>query len=101
MGSKGALGSLFHLAFIYACRINDCDEILVEVNPRHMAFYKRMLGFIQAAPERTRDRVGAPAVLLRLPSMYVGEQIDLHAGHQTSGKRSLYPYFFPGSRKKA
>jgi hypothetical protein len=92
-GSKDALASLFHLAFIYGCKINDCDDILIEINPRHVAFYKRWLGFEQAGPERMCGRVGAPAVLMRLPGVYADEQIRLNGGHQTRA-RSLYPYFF-------
>jgi hypothetical protein len=93
-GSKEALASLFHLAFIYACKIHHSDDILIEVNPRHVAFYKRMLGFEQAGPERMCDRVNAPAVLMRLPAAYAAEQIRTHGGGQQSRVRSLYPYFF-------
>ncbi|MES2561926.1 MAG: hypothetical protein V4637_04285 [Pseudomonadota bacterium] len=93
-GTKDALASLFHLAYMYAHRINCCDDIVIEVNPRHMVYYKRMLGFTQAGPERTCERVSAPAVLLRLPCTYAAEQIARHGGHKADGARSLYPYFF-------
>jgi hypothetical protein len=93
-GSKEALASLFHLAFIYACKLHQSDDILIEVNPRHVAFYKRMLGFEQAGPERMCDRVNAPAVLMRLPAVYAADQIRTHGGGQQSRGRSLYPYFF-------
>jgi hypothetical protein len=91
---KDVLASLFHLAFIYAHRIHACDDIVIEVNPRHVAFYRRWLGFAQAGPERTCERVNAPAMLLRLPCAYAAEQIAQHGGHKTEGGRSLYPYFF-------
>jgi hypothetical protein len=93
-GTKDALASLFHLAYMYAHRINRCDDIVIEVNPRHRVYYKRMLGFTQAGPERTCERVSATAVLLRLPCTYAAEQIAQHGGHKTEGARSLYPYFF-------
>jgi len=92
--TKEALAALMNLAIIYAFRITSCDDMLIEVNPRHAAYYKRMLGFVQAGPQRTCDRVGAPAVLLRLTSTYATEQIDQHGGHQTNDTKSLYPYFF-------
>lgn len=41
-------------------------DILIEVNPRHVAFYKRVFGFEPLGPERTCLRVGAPCRLLRL-----------------------------------
>jgi hypothetical protein len=93
-GTKDVLAALFHLAFMYAHRINNADDIVIEVNPRHVAYYKRMLGFNQAGPQRMCDRVSAPAVLLHLPCSYAAEQIARHGGHQTTEGRSLYPYFF-------
>ncbi|MCC7547483.1 MAG: hypothetical protein IT532_06940 [Burkholderiales bacterium] len=41
-------------------------DILIEVNPRHVPFYRRVFGFEPLAPERTCLRVGAPSRLLRL-----------------------------------
>jgi hypothetical protein len=93
-GSKDALAALFHLGFIYAHRIHQSDDIFIEVNPRHVAYYKRMLGFTEAGPEKLCGRVGAPAVLLHISCSYADRQIALHGGHQTSGGRSLYPHFF-------
>jgi hypothetical protein len=93
-GSKNALAALFHLGFIYAHLIHESDDIFIEVNPRHVAYYERMLGFTQAGPERPCTRVGAPAVLLHLSCTYAREQIALHGGHESHGARSLYPYFF-------
>jgi hypothetical protein len=97
-GTKDVLAALFHLAFMYAHRLNHADDIVIEVNPRHVTYYKRMLGFTQAGAQRMCDRVDAPAVLLHLPCSYAAEQIARHGGHQTSEGRSLYPYFF--SRKE-
>jgi hypothetical protein len=79
---------------MYAYRLNHADDIVIEVNPRHVAYYKRMLGFTQAGAQRMCERVSAPAVLLHLPCSYAAEQIARHGGHQTSEGRSLYPYFF-------
>jgi hypothetical protein len=99
-GTKDVLAALFHLAFMYAYRLNHVDDIVIEVNPRHVAYYKRMLGFTQAGPQRMCERVNAPAVLLHLPSSYAAEQIALHGGHQTTEGRSLYPYFFSSKEEE-
>jgi hypothetical protein len=87
---------LFHIAYIYAHRLNRCTDLLVEVNPRHVLFYKRMLGFTDCGPERLDPRVGAPAVLLRLDLGFAEQQIAEMGGHieLATEKRSLYPYFF-------
>jgi hypothetical protein len=71
-------------------------DVVIEVNPRHVAFYKRMLGFKEFGPERLCSRVNAPAVLLRLELEYVDQQIELLGGKGDSagGVRSLYPFFF-------
>ena len=42
------------------------DDVFIEVNPRHAAFYRHKFGFCVAAEERQCARVLAPSVLLRL-----------------------------------
>lgn len=65
--AKDVLLTLFNLAYLYARRINTCTDLVIEVNPRHVAYYQKLLLFEQAGPERPCPRVqGAPAVLLRL-----------------------------------
>jgi hypothetical protein len=94
--SKTVLAALFHIAYIYARRINRCTDLLVEVNPRHVLFYRHMLGFSDCGPERLDPRVRAPAVLLRLRLAYAEQQIAKMGGRVELAlkKRSLYPYFF-------
>jgi hypothetical protein len=93
-GSKEVLASMFHLAYIFGRRRHAATDLMIEVNPRHVAYYERVLGFQKAGPERTCARVGAPAVLLHLDLDYVDEQIGLFAGRRGNAQRSLYPYFF-------
>ena len=64
--SKEVLGALFHTAVLYAHRVRGCSHVVIEVNPRHVAFYRRVLFFKHVGEERHLDRVGAPAVLLEL-----------------------------------
>lgn len=94
--SKRVLASLFHVAYIYAHRLKNFDALLIEVHPRHVAYYQRMLGFIVAGPERFNLRVRAPAVLMALDFAHARAQIEKLGGrpHFSKRARSLYPYFF-------
>lgn len=94
--SRPVLAALFHIAYIHARRINRCADLFVEVNPRHVAFYKQMLGFSDCGPERLDPRVGACAVLLRLDLGFAESEIAELGGHLELARtrRSLYPYFF-------
>lgn len=42
------------------------NDICIMVNPRHVAFYRRILFFEDLGPEKFYSRVGQPAVALRL-----------------------------------
>jgi hypothetical protein len=94
--SKPILAALFHIAYIHARRINRCTDLVVEVNPRHVAFYERMLGFTTRSSEKLDPRIGAPAVLMSLDLAYAEQQIIEMGGRVefAATKRSLYPYFF-------
>ena len=92
--SKEALASLFHLAYIYARNIYHATDVLIEVNPRHAAFYEKRLGFKQIGEQRICPRVDAPAVLLHASLDYGAKQISKHAGFRNATEKSLYPYFF-------
>jgi len=63
--SRSVLAALFNAAH-GICVANQVDELLIEVNPRHVGFYRRALCFNVAAEEKTCRRVSAPAVLLRM-----------------------------------
>ena len=94
--SKRVFAALIHISYIYAHNIHRFTDYVIEVNPRHVMFYKRMLGFKDFGGERECTRVGAPAVLLRLDLAYMGEQIRKYGGRmeQHGGERSFYPFFF-------
>jgi hypothetical protein len=63
--TRTVLSTLFGLAYGVAKTLQDVTDVFIEVNPRHVAFYRRVLGFAVAAGERVCERVHAPAVLLR------------------------------------
>ena len=94
--SRRVLASLFHVAYIYAHRIRGVDQLMIEVNPRHVRYYERMLGFKVSGPQRLNRRVSAPAVLMSLDFRHAHEQINRLGGKPELAdmNRSLYPLFF-------
>jgi hypothetical protein len=58
------LKSLFRSTYKYAKAVFGVTDVVIEVNPRHAAYYRREFGFSQAGDLRTCPRVDAPAVLL-------------------------------------
>ena len=94
--SKRILSSLLHVAYLYPHGIFGHTDGVLEVNPRHVKFYERMMGFTQIGPERICPRVHAPGVLLRTDFAYVDEQVEKYGGlmEKADGEKSLYPYFF-------
>jgi hypothetical protein len=97
--TKRVFAALIHISYLYARVIHRYSDYVIEVNPRHVMFYQRMLGFDGFGAARPCTRVGAPAVLLRLPLERMGEQIRTWGGRmeQHAEERSFYPYFFPAS----
>lgn len=63
--SRVVLASLFNAAHGVMVA-NRLDDVFVEVNPRHVGFYRRALCFKVDGPETTCPRVGAPSVLMRM-----------------------------------
>lgn len=100
-GSKQVLASLFHVAYTIAHRIRGFDTLLMEVNPRHVAYYRRMLGCQVLGAERLNRRVSAPAVLLFMDFTHTREQIRRFGGQPEHAvcERSLYPYAFSPSEE--
>lgn len=94
--SRRVLASLFHVAYIYAHRLHEYDCLLIEVNPRHVAYYSRMLGFRAIGEPRLNRRVNATAVLLCLQLSHAQDQIGKLGGQPklAAGQRSLYPHMF-------
>jgi hypothetical protein len=97
--SRRVFAGLIHISYIYAHAIHGYTDYVIEVNPRHVMFYRRMLGFVGCGTQRNCSRVNAPAVLLRLDLDYMAAQIHRFGGlmEQHGSERSFYPYFFPPS----
>ena len=90
--SKPVLASLFHFVFIYGTRNFLGTDLLIEVNPRHIYFYERMLGFERVGGLRENPEVNAPSQLMWLSVGKIAEAIG--NGSATNLRRTLYPYFF-------
>jgi hypothetical protein len=101
--SHTVLGAIFHVACMYVINLHRCTDALIEVNPRHVRFYQRMLGFERFGEQRLDPAVGAPAVLMRLDLAHCAREIERLGGRRRSaeGERSFYPYFFgPGDAQQ-
>jgi hypothetical protein len=64
--SRQVLASLFGLVYAVGRMVHDVTDVFIEVNPRHVAFYSRTLGFAAVGDEKFCERVRAPSVLLHL-----------------------------------
>ena len=91
--SREVLGALIHLAYIHARLVHRSTDAVIEVHPRHAAFYRRMLGFRIIGAERICPRVDAPAVLMHLELSHMDDQIARFGGTADPQARTLYPYF--------
>ncbi|HNO74481.1 MAG TPA: long-chain N-acyl amino acid synthase [Nitrosomonas mobilis] len=92
--SKQIFAALFHIAYMYARFLHGVETAVIEINPRHVRFYKSTLGFSQIGDQRTCPRVDAPAILLGLDLNHMGDQIAQHAGLNPEDKGKLiYPHF--------
>ena len=99
--SKDFLARLIHVAVVYAHLIQHATDMLIEVNPRHVGFYRRSLGFNQIGPERICSRVNAPAVLMHIDLHHMATQIRVHGGGNRHGaERTLYPHFLSGAEQR-
>jgi hypothetical protein len=77
VNSKAVLASLFSLAHAVGRTTHDVTDVFIEVNPRHVGFYSRVLGFAVAGGEKFCERVHAPSVLLQLEIEALEERLGL------------------------
>jgi hypothetical protein len=83
--SKAVLASLFNAAHGLMV-LHKLDDTYIEVNPRHVPFYRRALCFRVAGEPTVCPRVGAPSVLLRLPVSELSQKIS-----QLEGALASFP----------
>lgn len=101
--SKRVLAQIFHLGYLHAHRRARCDRLVIEVNPRHVAFYRRWLGLLPYTTPRHNPRVDAPAVLMSIDFATIREQIALLGGRPElmPTSRCLYPLFLGAAAEAA
>jgi hypothetical protein len=100
--SQRILGALFHMAYIHAHHMRRCDVGVIEVNPRHVGYYRRMLGFNVCSEPRTNLRVQAPAVLLCVEFDHIRTQLA-RIGNRTglaAPVRNLYAHAFSAEEEQ-
>jgi hypothetical protein len=73
--SRELIGALFYHAYVHAGICGGLTDAFIEVNPRHVAFYKRLLRFDQIGEQKICPRVNAPAVLLHRAVASITRQI--------------------------
>lgn len=83
--SRSVLASLFGLVYAVGRMVHGVTDVFVEVNPRHVAFYSRALGFVAVGDERFCERVRAPSVLLHLDVEVLDEQLGFADGGPAGG----------------
>ena len=100
---KRVLAQIFHLGYLHAHRRARVDRLVIEVNPRHVAFYRRWLGLLPYTTARHNPRVDAPAVLMSFDFATAREQIALLGGRPelVSTARCLYPLFWDEATEAA
>jgi hypothetical protein len=97
--------ALFNMAYLYGRTIHHVSDTFIEVNPRHVSFYRRLLGFDVVAKRRHCPRVNAPAILMHLDVAHADRQISQLAtsgySAQTTGSRSPYSSFLTKQQEES
>ena len=91
------LAGLFHTVYLFAWRVRNFDYVVIEVNPRHVGFYRRSLGFDVIGSERHNPRVDAPAVLMGISFADIAHHLHRHTRRGQTARpkaQSLYAYGF-------
>jgi len=73
---RPALDALVQSAYVVTRFMHALTDVVIEVNPRHVGFYRRVFGFVTAAAERFCNRVGAPSVLMLLDLEQFGNRLQ-------------------------
>jgi hypothetical protein len=98
---REVLCALFYMAYAYAHRLRKVNHLVIEVNPRHEAFYRRMLGFDRGGERRLCPRVNAPAVLMQLDFTHTRAQIAKAHLNEHHACAALYRFAPPAQEEAA
>ena len=91
---QAVLRQMFRYVYLTSRCLDGATDLVITVNPRHRAYYERVLCFECIGEERDYDKVqGAPAVLLRLDyETMIERYAEAFAGSAPS--RDLYRFFY-------
>ncbi len=89
--SYPVLAALFHTVFLFAQKLRGFDYAVIEVNPRHVGYYRRALGFEAIGGRRHNTRVNAPAVLMGVSFDVIASKLEHHAGKGARGGHGAQP----------
>jgi hypothetical protein len=78
--SRVALDALVRSAYVVSRHAHGRTHVVIEINPRHVRLYEKVLGFVLASAERLCIRVGAPSVLMELDLEQFGRRLQATAG---------------------
>ena len=94
--SKEILVLLFNYLYIYSYYVKSYSCLVIEVNPRHIAYYNSLLNFKPIGSEKPCPNVeSAPAILMYLSLKHSQDEVLRLTKNTESEKnnRSLYQYF--------
>ncbi|OIQ82717.1 hypothetical protein GALL_354900 [mine drainage metagenome] len=94
--SRRLFAGMVHVILIYASAIHRYTDMVIEVNPRHVGYYRKILKFEIIGEARHCPRVNATAVLMhiKIKDMLGHAKTMGGQGHRRTDEKSLYPYFF-------
>ena len=101
--SKDVLCLLINYLMIYSFHVKEYSSLVIQVNPRHILYYKVLLNFDEIGGLKSCPSVqNAPAVLLHLPLDRYQSEINRwnNLNSLTKKERSLYPYFLKPAQEK-
>lgn len=101
--SKDILVLLFNYMFIYCYHVKHFDTVIMQVNPRHKDYYRKLLNFKEVGGEKFCPIVqNAPAILLGIPLCAYYEEVIYYSKTKETDKkvRSLYQHFLNPEQEK-
>lgn len=101
--SKEILVLLFNYLYIYTDYIKQYTCLAIEVNPKHIAYYKALLNFKEIGSEKLCPIVqSAPAILLYLSLSEGKKEVSriLNLPDKDQKSRSLFKYFIAPEQEK-
>lgn len=89
INSRKYIACLFSILYM-VCVLHETTTIIIEVNPRHENYYKKMLGFV-GLDSGECERVKAPGILMALDLRYLTKQLELnYSGQRTKDLYNLF-----------